>query len=94
MSHQGLPYLAVGAPHSKHPFPPALILGGRRERAEQRPLNSALELDLDFERTMKPPPAPTLDATASLEGLIRCPPPPPPPPPTKHRDTHTHGGHP
>lgn len=39
---------------------------------EQRPVNSALELDLDFERTMKPPPAPTEEGTASLEDLIRC----------------------
>ena len=36
-----------------------------------RPLNSALELDLDFERTLKPPPQPTEEATASLEDLIR-----------------------
>lgn len=40
--------------------------------AEQRPLNSALELDLDFERTIKPPPPPTEEGTASLEVLIRC----------------------
>ena len=37
-----------------------------------RPLNSALELDLDFERTTRPPPAPTQESTASLEDLIRC----------------------
>lgn len=36
-----------------------------------RPLNSALEIDLDFERAVRPPPQPTEEATASLEDLIR-----------------------
>lgn len=40
-------------------------------QAGHRPLNSALELDLDFERTLQPPPAPTEDSTRSLEDLIR-----------------------
>lgn len=40
-------------------------------RAGARPLNSALEVDLDFERAVRPPPAPTEAATASLEDLIR-----------------------
>ena len=40
--------------------------------AGQRPLNSALELDLDFERTLAPPPAPTEEGTASLEDRIKC----------------------
>jgi len=40
-------------------------------RAGARPLNSALEVDLDFERAARPPPAPTEAATASLEDLIR-----------------------
>ncbi|KAK9835328.1 hypothetical protein WJX81_002321 [Elliptochloris bilobata] len=39
--------------------------------AGSRPLNSALEVDLDFERAVRPPPAPTEVATASLEDLIR-----------------------
>lgn len=39
--------------------------------ARGRPLNSALEVDLDFETTMKPPPPPTEEATASLEDVIR-----------------------
>ena len=43
----------------------------RLSHAGQRPLNSALELDLDFERTMAPPPAPTEEGTASLEETIR-----------------------
>jgi U3 small nucleolar RNA-associated protein MPP10 len=37
-----------------------------------RPLNSALEIDLDFERAVRPPPQPTEEATASLEDLIRA----------------------
>lgn len=40
-------------------------------RAASRPLNSALEVDLDFETAVRPPPAPTEAATASLEDLIR-----------------------
>lgn len=39
--------------------------------AARRPLNSALELDLDFERQIRPPPQPTEEATASLEDLIK-----------------------
>ena len=39
--------------------------------AAKRPLNSALELDLDFERQVRPPPQPTEEATASLEDLIK-----------------------
>ena len=39
--------------------------------AARRPLNSALELDLDFERQVRPPPQPTEEATASLEDLIK-----------------------
>lgn len=34
-------------------------------------MNSALEVDLDFERAVRPPPAPTEDTTRSLEDLIR-----------------------
>ncbi len=37
-----------------------------------RPLNSALEVDLDFERAVRPPPQPTEEITASLEDLIRA----------------------
>ena len=35
-----------------------------------RPKNSALEIDLDFDTSMKPPPAPTEESTRSLEDLI------------------------
>lgn len=40
-------------------------------QAGHRPLNSALELDLDFERTLQPPPAPTEDSSRALEDLIK-----------------------
>lgn len=40
--------------------------------AGARPLNSALEVDLDFERAVRPPPQPTEEVTASLEDLIRA----------------------
>ena len=52
-------------------------LGGREwyMRGEvsgsHRPMNSALEVDLDFETTMKPPPQPTEETTQTLEDLIR-----------------------
>ena len=36
-----------------------------------RPLNSALEVDLDFEHAVRPPPQPSEEQTASLEDLIR-----------------------
>ena len=39
--------------------------------AGARPLNSALEVDLDFERAVRPPPQPTEEVTASIEDLIR-----------------------
>lgn len=35
-----------------------------------RPLNSALEVDLDFDRNTVPAPAPTEEATVDLETLI------------------------
>lgn len=34
-------------------------------------MNSALEIDLDFERGLRPPPPPTEEATATLEDLIK-----------------------
>lgn len=34
-------------------------------------MNSALEVDLDFERAVRPPPQPTEEVTASIEDLIR-----------------------
>ena len=36
-----------------------------------RPKNSALEVDMDFETTMKPPPQPTEETTQSLEEMIK-----------------------
>jgi U3 small nucleolar RNA-associated protein MPP10 len=36
-----------------------------------RPLNSALEIDMDYDTTNKPPPAPTEEATHSLEDIIK-----------------------
>jgi len=41
------------------------VIGG------SRPKNSALEIDLDFETTVKPPPPPTEESTRSLEDLIK-----------------------
>ncbi|KAF8071236.1 ceeh-2 [Scenedesmus sp. PABB004] len=39
--------------------------------AAGRPLNSALELDLEYENTQRPPPAPTEESTQGLEDIIR-----------------------
>lgn len=39
--------------------------------AARRPVNSALEIDMDYDTTNKPPPAPTEEATHSLEDMIR-----------------------
>lgn len=39
--------------------------------AGARPLNSALEIDMDFDRSLKPPPQPTEEFTSSLEDLIK-----------------------
>lgn len=39
--------------------------------ASRRPLNSALEIDMDYDTTNKPPPAPTEEATQSLEEMIK-----------------------
>ena len=39
--------------------------------AGRRPKNSALEVDLDFDTTVKPAPAPTEEMTASLDDLIK-----------------------
>lgn len=39
--------------------------------ASIRPKNSALELDMEFDTTVKPPPQPTEESTKSLEDLIR-----------------------
>lgn len=41
-------------------------------RAGARPLNSALEVDLDFERAVRPPPQPTEEVTSSIEDLIKA----------------------
>ena len=40
-------------------------------QASQRPLNSALAVDLDFERTMKPPPLPTEEHRKSIEDIVK-----------------------
>lgn len=40
--------------------------------AGRRPKNSALEIDLDFETTVKPPPQPTEEMTKSLDELIKA----------------------
>jgi hypothetical protein len=40
-------------------------------QGSSRPLNSALEIDMDYDTTNKPPPAPTEEATHSLEDMIR-----------------------
>lgn len=39
--------------------------------ASKRPKNSALEVELDFEHNVRPPPVITEEITASLEDLIR-----------------------
>ena len=44
----------------------------RMRHAGARPLNSALEVDLDFERAIVPPPQPTREAMESLETLIKA----------------------
>jgi U3 small nucleolar ribonucleoprotein component len=40
-------------------------------QGSSRPLNSALEIDMDYDTTNKPPPAPTEEATHSLEDMIK-----------------------
>lgn len=40
-------------------------------KAHQRPANSALAVDLDFERTMKPPPLPTEEHRKSIEDIVK-----------------------
>ena len=40
-------------------------------QASERPVNSALAVDLDFERTMKPPPLPTEEHRKSIEDIIK-----------------------
>lgn len=39
--------------------------------AERRPKNSALEVDLDFEHNVRPPPVITEEVTASIEDIIQ-----------------------
>lgn len=39
--------------------------------ASARPLNSALEIDMDYDTTNRPPPAPTEEATQTLEDVIK-----------------------
>jgi U3 small nucleolar RNA-associated protein MPP10 len=40
--------------------------------AASRPIESALEIDLDFEQTLRPPPAPTMEAATALEDIIKA----------------------
>ena len=40
--------------------------------AGTRPIDSALELDLDFEQTLRPPPQPTVEAALALEDVIKA----------------------
>ena len=37
----------------------------------KRPLNSALEIDVDFERAIRPPPQPTQESLEVLEDMIK-----------------------
>ena len=39
--------------------------------AASRPKDSALELDLDFEQTLRPPPQPTIETATALEDMIK-----------------------
>ena len=39
--------------------------------ASQRPLNSALEIDMEFDRGVKPPPEPTVELANTLEEIIK-----------------------
>lgn len=39
--------------------------------AAKRPKNSALEVDIDFEHNVRPPPVITEEVTASLEDMIK-----------------------
>eukprot|EP00879_Flechtneria_rotunda_P007579 GHRR01007950.1.p1 GENE.GHRR01007950.1~~GHRR01007950.1.p1 ORF type:complete len:537 (+),score=268.55 GHRR01007950.1:389-1999(+) len=39
--------------------------------AARRPINSALEIDMEYDTTSKPPPAPTEESTQGLEDIIR-----------------------
>ena len=40
--------------------------------ARTRPVNSALEVDLDFEQALRPPPQPTAELAQSLEDMIKA----------------------
>lgn len=44
---------------------------GQQVTAAKRPKNSALEVDLDFEHNVRPPPVITEEVTASLEDMIK-----------------------
>lgn len=44
---------------------------GKQVTAAKRPKNSALEVDLDFQHNVRPPPVITEEITESLENMIK-----------------------
>ena len=73
------PLLIMQASHTTKPIPTKKPCWGccpaptptHEPCAGKRPLNSALEIDVDFERAMRPPPQPTQESLEQLEDMIR-----------------------